>query len=87
MGQVGEGALRAWICLSIGGQWRGWNEVGVVGAVEQEERAEVGLEACVRQPTHEGGAKRSEELYVVSKEQGDIVERLQAGMALTILVV
>lgn len=49
MGHVGKGAFRAWICLSIGGQWRGWNEAGVVGAVEQEERAEVGLEACVRQ--------------------------------------
>lgn len=49
MGQVGKGAFRAWICLSIGGQWGGWNEAGVVGAAEQEERAEVGLEACMHQ--------------------------------------
>lgn len=69
MRQVGEGAFRAWICLSIGGQWGGWNEAGVVGAVEQEERAEVGLEACVRQ--HMKGALskvRNYTLYPKSKE-------------------
>lgn len=86
MGQVGQGAFRAWMCLSIGGQWRGWNEAGVVGAVEQEKRAEVGLEACVRQRM-KGALSKVRNLYVVSKEQGDTVERLQAGMALTILVV
>lgn len=30
-------------------QWRKWKEAGVVGAVEQQERAEVGLEAGVSQ--------------------------------------
>lgn len=69
MGQVGQGAFRAWMCLSIGGQWRGWNEARVVGAVEQEKRAEDGLEACVRQRMKGALSKvRNYMLYPKSKE-------------------
>lgn len=66
-------------------QWRGWKEAGVVGDSEQERRAEAGLEAGASQ-CMKGALGKVRGCRLYPKSKGTQVERLQAGVAPSILV-